>query len=63
MCLEVEVPSFLHGDASVDYGAGKWVVAVFCVGMIGSRGVETGMVALADDDNGEFGGLEVFRSI
>lgn len=63
MCLEIEIPSFLHRDAAVDYGAGTWVAAVVYVSMVGSRGVEAGMVALADDDNGEFGGLEVFRSI
>ena len=39
------------------------VAFVFCIGVFFTRGVETGMVALADDDNGEFGGLEVFLSI
>ena len=61
MRLEVEIPSFLHCDASVDYGAGKGVVAMFCVRVLWTRRVETGVVALADDNNCKYLGLQLLK--
>ena len=57
--LQVEVPAFGHGDASVDQGAVYRVTqcafSVLCVCVFDIGRVESGMVALADDDDGYLG--------
>lgn len=63
MRLQIEVPSVLHGDASVHYGAWKRVTAVFPIGMAFVCRVETGVVTLADDDDGDLGWFDLLFSI
>ena len=63
MRLQIEIPPFVHCDASVDHGTGMRVVTVPFIRMICIGRIETSMMALADDDNGESGWLQVFLAI
>ena len=57
--LQEEIPVAGLGDAAVDDGAVLWVARA--VGVLRSGGVEAGVVAFADDGDGEAGLVVVFR--
>ncbi len=59
MRLEIEIPPFLHGDASVHHCAVAGVAAMCHVCMMGTCRIETCVVTLANDDDGNFRRLEV----
>ena len=51
MCLQVEVPSSLHGNSSVYHHAMLRIVVVLWVGVLCSDRVEPCMMALPNDDD------------
>ncbi len=59
MRLQIEIPAFLHGDASVYYCAVAGVAAMCHICMMGTCRIETCVMTLANDDDGDFGRLEV----
>lgn len=55
MSLEEEVVFIDGGDTTIDYCTRLWISVVICVG--GFRGVESGMVPLATNNNTELGAI------
>ena len=66
MRLQVEVPTFVHCDTPVDHCAIQWVVqlltrtlasVVLLISVTFVCRIESSVVTLANDDNGDFGWL------